>query len=126
MVFTILSKTVGQFTNCLVHLRLLKRECSSHSLTVSYPLLRLTQNLETLKKQDSWFEPAKIVISFSNSAASCFQSGNLQSKRLILETVGSNLVLEDRKINIDAKKPFRKWSGTASYTDLRRVQDSNL
>jgi len=79
--------------------------------------LRLTQNLENRQKGNSWFEPAQAVISFSNHAATHFKAGDTRIKRLILETVGSNLTLKDRRLSIEAKKPFRRWTGTAEITD---------
>jgi len=32
--------------------------------------------------------------------------------------VGSNFVLIDKKLNIDARKPFRRWSGTPTNSEL--------
>jgi hypothetical protein len=48
-----------------------------------------------------------------------FQKGTLQKKRMILATVGSHLVLTDKKLNIDVKKPFRCWTESANVSDLR-------
>ncbi len=80
---------------------------------------RVAGNLGALDHSGAWFEPARLLISFSNGATFRFREGDLQTKRLILDTVGSNPVLKDEKLNIDAKKPFRKWSGTASVSCLR-------
>ncbi|MBP7146441.1 MAG: recombinase family protein [Acidobacteria bacterium] len=65
----------------------------------------------------SWFEPAQGVISFSIHAVSWFQRDDLDVKRLILETVGSNPRLLDGELLIEAKKPFRSWTGTVSRSD---------
>ena len=88
--------------------------------------IRTAQGLQALGRSSDWFEPARLLISFNNQAVSRFISGDLPIKRLILEITGSNLVLTDQKLNIDAKKPFRRWAETASNTDLRRRKDSNL
>jgi hypothetical protein len=45
--------------------------------------------------------------------------GNLQRKRIILSTVGSNLVLENKKLSIDVRKPFRRWADSTDISDLR-------
>lgn len=54
----------------------------------------------------SWFESAALLISFNNQAVSWFLRGEPQTKRLILETIGSNYVLTNKKLNIEAAKPF--------------------
>jgi len=76
--------------------------------------LRLAQSLESLGKEGSWFEPARIVFSFSNRAALRFREGDLREKRLILEIVGSNPTLRDGKLSIHAAKPFSLCSGSGS------------
>ncbi len=80
--------------------------------------LRLAQNLEGFEKAGAWFEPARLVVSFSNQAVPRFEDGDLRTKRLILEIVGSNLTLKDRKLSIEAKKPFRRWAGTVSFPEM--------
>jgi hypothetical protein len=52
------------------------------------------------------FELTVETLSFANRATDRFQNGSLESKREILRTFGSNLFLKDRKLNIDAEKPF--------------------
>jgi site-specific DNA recombinase len=54
------------------------------------------------------FEPLTEIISFSNRAADWFLLGDADTKRLILETVGSNLALTGKKLNIEARKPFQR------------------
>ena len=60
------------------------------------------------------FEPFREVVSFSNRAVDWFFRGDDHSKRLILETVGSNLFLKDKLLNAQAKKPFAALSKTAA------------
>ena len=88
--------------------------------------IRIKQSLEAHKQSDDWFEPARLLVSFSNRAISWFKAGDLQTKRLILEIVGLNPVLKEKILSIEAKKPFRKWCETAGSTDWRGYQDSNL
>jgi len=80
--------------------------------------LRIAQGLDGLGNPGSWFEPARLFVSFSNQAARRFKAGDLHAKRLILGITGSNLVLTDETLSIEAKKPFRRWTGTASHSDL--------
>jgi len=59
-----------------------------------------------------------MFISLRNRATSWFAEGDNHIKRLILEIVGSNLTLMDRKLSIEARKPFRAWSQKPSFSDL--------
>jgi hypothetical protein len=48
-----------------------------------------------------------------------FTSGDLHRKRLILNIVGSNLVLKDEELSISARKPFRRWSNSPNFPEMR-------
>jgi hypothetical protein len=79
---------------------------------------RLIQSRDQRGKATEWFEPARLAISFSSRAISCFKGGNTQTKRLILEIVGSNLMLDSRKLSIEARKPFRRMTGSGRDSSL--------
>jgi site-specific DNA recombinase len=83
--------------------------------------LRLGQALEANAPAEITFEPSKVLISFSNRAIDWFRQGDIETRRLILESVGSNLTLKDRKLSIEAKKPFRTVSKTPIIPQLRAV-----
>ncbi len=83
--------------------------------------VKITQNLKSVDLPDDRFEPARVLISFSNRAASWFEAGDLQTKRLILFIVGLNPLLKDKKLSIDARKPFRRWTKPGSLSDLSGV-----
>ena len=78
----------------------------------------LGQRLEMIQQADSMFEPSQLLISLSRSMVSRFKKGDIQTKRLILTIVGSNFSLMNKKLSIDVKKPFRRWS---KPTKLRAV-----
>jgi site-specific DNA recombinase len=78
----------------------------------------IAQRLEKLDHTDSSFEPSQLLISLSNRMVSWFKVGDIHVKRLILTIVGSNLSLNDRRLSIDAKKPFRRWSEPTHFSDL--------
>jgi len=65
------------------------------------------------------FELSRSLISLNSSLVSRFKTGDLQQKRLILITVGSNLSLKDENVSIDARKPFRRWSKESSFSEMR-------
>jgi len=79
--------------------------------------IRLDQSAEAVGPADQQFEPAQLLVSFSNQAASRFSAGDEPTKRAIIEVVGSNPTLTDRKLLMEAKKPFRQWTGTANHSD---------
>jgi hypothetical protein len=72
-----------------------------------------------MQHQVQRFEPAKEFISFNETLASRFSEANTQTKRLILTIVGSNLSLKDKMLNIDARKPFRRWPKTKDSSTMR-------
>ena len=61
-----------------------------------------------------------MLVSFSNRAASWFEAGDLRTKRLILFIVGLNPLLKDKKLSIDARKPFRRWTKPENCSELSR------
>jgi site-specific DNA recombinase len=83
--------------------------------------LRLDQSLALLESDTEWLEPAQLFLSFSNRAVSWFNSGDTETKRIILTIVGSNPLLSDRIVRIDAKKPFRQWAGTVTLSQVLAV-----
>ncbi len=52
-------------------------------------------------------ESTEEVFSFANQARAHFQTGTFEGKRLILQKIGSNFSLKDKKLIIQAKKVFR-------------------
>lgn len=70
--------------------------------------LKLVQQHEAGTQAD-WFEPLDLVLSFNKSAVSWFETRNARKQRTIIAITGSNLVLNDQELTIDARKPFRRW-----------------
>jgi DNA invertase Pin-like site-specific DNA recombinase len=84
---------------------------------------RIAQRLEGNETADSWFEPARLLVSFSNRAVSWFSEGDLEIKRLILVVAGLNPTLLGRQLSIDARKPFRRWSKTPKIPAMSSILD---
>jgi Cas7 group CRISPR-associated protein Csh2 len=78
-----------------------------------------TQKLDALAKRDARFEPSQRIVSFNSCLVDRYMKGNLQRKRIILSTVGSNLVLKNKELSIDVRKPFRRWADSTDISDLR-------
>ncbi len=67
------------------------------------------------------FEPGLACVLFSIRASEWFRDGDDRTKRTILEIAGSNPILTDQELRIDAAKLFRKWNNVASIPSLRGV-----
>ena len=78
----------------------------------------IAQRLEMLDRPDSMLEPSRLLVSLSRRMVVLFKTGDIQTKRLILTIVGSNLSLMNKKLSIDVKKPFRRWSESTSFSTL--------
>lgn len=81
---------------------------------------KLKQRLEQLDAEQ-WIEPSRRLFLFSNRAIFWLVHGTIDQKRLILATVGSNLTLEAKKLNIDAKKPFLRLADNRTISDLQAI-----
>lgn len=81
--------------------------------------LAIGQRLETMENDQSTFEPSRALISLSNSLVSRFRAGDLEQKRLIATITGSNFVLKDENLSIDARKPFRRWTENTNFSEVR-------
>jgi len=70
--------------------------------------IALESNLGDLEKNpDIWFEHSERLFFFLALAKEEFACGQDEIKREILETVGSNFLLQDNNLLIEEKKPFR-------------------
>ena len=75
-------------------------------------LLQEKENLEQLlkntgKRIHDWVKLTEGVFEFAAKAKAEFISGDIQTKKRILMEVGSNLVLTDKILSIEATKPYR-------------------
>ncbi len=96
-------------------------EFAAQRLELSGRRLALEQGRDSLRDPAEWIEPLAMFFSFCNKAVDCFRRGNDDQKRLILETVGSNLMLADGQLRIEARKPFVRWGSAPSDSELCTV-----
>jgi DNA invertase Pin-like site-specific DNA recombinase len=68
--------------------------------------IKLKQRVEQFETE-LWIEPSRNLFLFSNRAVFWLTHGTEHEKRLILSTVGSNLSIKAKKLNIDANEPFQ-------------------
>ena len=73
---------------------------------------RLKKNLDlTDNRVDQWNRTSDEMLTFIEQAKVRFEKGTLQTKRTILSTIGSNLLLKDKKLSIDVENclfPMKK------------------
>jgi len=81
--------------------------------------VRLSQATENARRLETWFEPARMLVQFSNDVTSAFEAATLEQRRSLLQVVGSNPTLRDKQLSIHAKKPFRKWNGFSTCPEWR-------
>jgi hypothetical protein len=61
---------------------------------------------DTGRRIDQWVNLAENTFEFACTARSRFANGDARTKREILATLGSNLILCNRILSIEAKRPF--------------------
>lgn len=81
--------------------------------------LRLQQNLQSLKGSSDTLELVERFISLCHRAMDWFQAADGEQKRMIVELLGSNFVLRDKKLFIEAKKPLLQLTNITTFPELR-------
>ena len=69
----------------------------------------MAEKLRSIETEADWLKPLQIVVEFCNRATELYSHGNSGIRRLIVNTVGSNLLLKDKMLSIEAAKPFCLW-----------------
>jgi DNA invertase Pin-like site-specific DNA recombinase len=113
------AKELENLTNLRIRDLLTDEEYLKQRQELERRQIGIAQRLDILNRDDSRFEPSRALVSLNSSLVSRFKAANLQQKRLILLIVGSNLLLKDENLNIDARKPFRRWSKTTTFSEMR-------
>lgn len=57
-------------------------------------------------RQDNWIDTAEQVFNFTTHARYWFNNGSKEQKRAIVQALGLNLVLDDKKLQFHLTKPF--------------------
>ena len=61
---------------------------------------------DTSGRIERWLDIAEKTFDFACNARYMFEIGDFETKSQILRVLGSNLILKDKKLSIDLKKPF--------------------
>lgn len=82
-------------------------EYNNQKRTLLDEITSLKENRANLERRQShWFELSENAFLFANKAKYWFEHGDLRQKREIIACIGSNFILKDKKLLIEAKKPF--------------------
>lgn len=73
---------------------------------------------ETDKRADNWLELTEKTFNFACYARYWFAHGDNQQKREILSTLGTNLVLNGKKLSLYQRKPFKILNGMKEKIDI--------
>lgn len=113
-------RAVANLTMLRVHEHISHDEFVAERLKLEREQMKLKQLLSKDKGEET-LELERLLVLFSSRALECFCNGDMRTKRLILSGVGSNLLLKDRILNIEAKKPLREISNVSTVLQLRNV-----
>ncbi len=85
---------------------------------------KLVEQIEKLGNVNVWFAPFKDYLEARKQAIKWFENGSLEVKRLIMKSVGSHAMIMDKKLSIQAAKPFFQIPKNATNGDLLGVVQS--
>jgi site-specific DNA recombinase len=68
----------------------------------------------------------KELLNFGNVAADAFQNATVEEKRIILSSIGSNLLIKDRKLEIQFEKPLSLLKDISSSVKGKRVKKGRV
>ena len=129
-------RSVSVETDNLIQLRIRNHISEAEYLAQRRPIDERRIVLEEARASvtnPNWIEPYELFISFCNRAAEWFRIADSATKRLIVQTVGSNPYINSKELIIEARKPFRhggvfadRPSWLAFRDDVRtRIQDND-
>jgi DNA invertase Pin-like site-specific DNA recombinase len=96
-------------------------EYREHKIQLVTEKARLEDKLrDTEHHVEHWVDMAEQMFVFACHAREWFAHGTIEDKRQILMAIGSNLVLKDKKLGIEATKPF-----FALAAGLKSLQQEN-
>lgn len=71
-------------------------------------------------RYDEWIDLTAKTFDFASTAQDKFENGSPETKKLILKAIGSHLVLTDRKLAIEVRKPFAFIQEVIGRYDIER------
>jgi len=90
---------------------------------------RFAQSREDITREaEAALKKAQATFEFAHSARRCFDEGDFQVKKQILASIGSNLILFNKKLSIEAKLPFKLIQEYTSHQPRAngRIEPKNI
>ena len=82
-------------------------EYSRERTRLKVDMMKIKENIgDTEHRAESWLALSEKVFDYACHAREWFKKGDLKTKKALLEVLGSNLVLEGKKLRLELKKPF--------------------
>lgn len=75
------------------------------------------------QEANRWVERVERVLDFARTARSRFAEGTIEQKRMILETIGSDAVLHDKKLSVKPGEPFCLFQDVSKSSNWRGIVD---
>lgn len=80
---------------------------------------------DTEHRAKGWLELSERTFEFCRYARYWFNNGSLEQKRMILQTVGSNFILKDKKLYFEPVKPFVYLENSKNLLSWQGRRESN-
>jgi DNA invertase Pin-like site-specific DNA recombinase len=122
-VLAVTERSLANLTTLRIREQITEEEFSAQRKTLLSDRARIEEQIARAGKQDKWFEPAKMLISFCSRAISWYREGGPDMRKKIIKILGSHPVLLDKKVSIQARKPFIAFSKNANRSDLLAALD---
>ncbi len=82
-------------------------EFQSKKATLLEDKARISDQMRNFDQHyDEWIDLTAQTFNFASTAQEKFEHGSPEIKKLILKAIGSHLVLKDRKLSVEVRKPF--------------------
>ena len=99
--------------DALLDLKLLKlisnEEFSEKRESLLEEKSKVQENLGKVDRHiDDWTELAAKTFDFAATAQERFENGDIEDRKIILKAIGSDLILKDQKLTVQARTPFFK------------------
>jgi DNA invertase Pin-like site-specific DNA recombinase len=111
---------LGNLRRLQIRGSLSQEEYDKEEMEIRLEQRRLQESLAQIGNESDRFEFEELLNSFRKQALSRYEGGDIRQKRLIVRAIGSNPVLKDKVLRIEARKPFIGVSENPPCSYLRR------
>ena len=77
-------------------------------------------------RKDKWVDKVIDCFNFASKAQENFTNGTIEQKKQIIRTIGSNLILKDKTLEIEARGPFKTIKNAITARLIRLEPDDKI